>query len=140
MKYQILLYSLMGIVCIAGCGVPNTPVSGKVTFENGTPLTTGEIIFVGTFNSKEYFVKGKIGSDGSYTLAEQVIGKESGKAGCKPGEYQVFLGSTSTTEIVNDKTVMTHTVHQDYTRKDKTPLTAKVPGGNYDFQVPPYKK
>ncbi|MDR1491844.1 MAG: hypothetical protein LBT05_03865 [Planctomycetaceae bacterium] len=124
---------------MTGCGVPNSPVSGKVTFEDGTPLTTGEVIFA-LSDSNEYFTKGKIGVDGNYTLVEQVIGKESGKSGCKPGEYRVFIGSTSTAEIVNNKTITTHTINQDYTRKDKTPFTVKVPGGSHDFKVPPYKK
>ncbi|MDR1959960.1 MAG: hypothetical protein LBQ54_13100 [Planctomycetaceae bacterium] len=139
MKSQILLFSLINLLYITGCGVPNSPVSGRVTFEDGTPLTVGEVIFA-LSDSEEYFAKGKIGSDGTYSLAEQVIGKESGKPGCKPGEYKVFIGSTSTTEIINNKTLMTHAIDQDYANKNKTPLTATVPGGTYDFKIPPYKK
>ncbi|MDR1486238.1 MAG: hypothetical protein LBT09_15655 [Planctomycetaceae bacterium] len=139
MKYHIFLFSLISLLFVIGCGLPTSPVSGKVTFEDGTPLTSGEVVFA-LNNTEEYFAKGKINSDGTYSLAEHVIGKASGKSGCRHGEFTVFIGGTSTTAIVDNKTITTHAIDENYTRRDKTPLNTKVPNGNYDFKVPPYKK
>jgi hypothetical protein len=139
-KYQTFLYLLMCVFCVIGCGVPNVPVSGKVTFEDGTPLTSGEVIFAST-GATEYFSKGKIGSDGTYKLIEWPIGSTSGKPGCRKGDFKVFIASTSQTTIEkNGKTSTTHIIDQNYASKDKTPLAASVPGGVYDFKIPPYKK
>ncbi|MDR1477468.1 MAG: hypothetical protein LBJ00_00830 [Planctomycetaceae bacterium] len=140
MKYQIFLCSLMSAVCLLGCGGinSNSTVSGKVTFEDGTPLTSGEVIFA-LSGSDEYFAKGKIGNDGTYNLHEQVVGKESGKAGCKAGDFKVFIASTSVTDINGKNPITTHIIDQDYVSKDKTPLKTNVPKGVYDFKIPPYK-
>jgi hypothetical protein len=138
-KYQIFLCSvLLSVSCLLGCGTAGSPVSGKVTFEDGTPLTSGEVIFA-LSGANEYFAKGKIGSDGTYTLHEQVIGKDAGRSGCKSGDFKVFIASTSTYNITETTTEVTHIIDQDYSSKDKTPLKAKVPGGVYDFKIPPYK-
>jgi hypothetical protein len=143
-KYQLFLCSLlMSISCLLGCGTSNQRVSGKVTFEDGTPLTSGEVIFA-LGDSEEYFAKGKIGSDGTYTLHEHVIGKESGKSGCKSGEFKVFIAGTSThkTQENNEKKpelIRTDIIDQNYAQRDKTPLKATVPGGVYDFKIPPFK-
>ncbi|MDR1924294.1 MAG: hypothetical protein LBQ66_07965 [Planctomycetaceae bacterium] len=133
-----VLLLCLGLFFVSGCGVPVDQVSGTITFEDGTPLTKGEVIFF-LNGSEEYIAKGKIGSDGSYSLAEQKIGKESGRKGCQKGDYKVVIASTSTTEIVNNKTVQTHIIDQNYARKDLTPLSATIPGGNYNFKVKPYK-
>jgi hypothetical protein len=140
MKYQIFSCLLACIFCVAGCGLgnSNTSVSGKITFEDGTPLTSGEVIFA-SVDSDSYFAKGKIGNDGTYSLKEQIIGQESNKIGCKKGEFKVFIASTSNTTINEDGTASTtHIINQDYSDKDKTPLTANVPNGKYDFTIPPY--
>ncbi|MDR2171123.1 MAG: hypothetical protein LBP59_13345 [Planctomycetaceae bacterium] len=138
-KYQIFLCSLLCVFCLLGCGVPTISVSGKITFEDGTPLTSGEVVFA-LDGSEEYFAKGKIGSDGTYTLAEQVIGKQSGKSGCKKGDFKVFIAATSKYDITKNKTEVTHIIDQDYANKEKTPLKTKVPAGVYDFKIPPYKE
>jgi hypothetical protein len=139
-RYQIFLCSLLSVLCLLGCGTAGSPVSGKVTFEDGTPLTSGEVIFASS-GGEEYLAKGKIGSDGTYSLHEYAIGKESGRTGCKSGDFKVFIASTSVTKIdIDAKTnETTHIIDQNYASKDKTPLKAKVPGGVYDFKIPPYK-
>ncbi|MDR2345631.1 MAG: hypothetical protein LBE18_06160 [Planctomycetaceae bacterium] len=135
-----LLLSVFCLVCLLGCEQSNVPVSGKVTFEDGTAITSGEIIFA-LENADEYFAKGKIEKDGTYSLTEYTVGKGS-KPGCRKGNFKVFIASTSTSIISDDgtKTETTHIIDQGYTNKDQTPLKATVPGGVYDFKVPPYKK
>ncbi|MDR1053082.1 MAG: hypothetical protein LBL39_02810 [Planctomycetaceae bacterium] len=129
---------LLSISCLLGCGVSNPPVSGKVTFEDGTPLTSGEVIFA-LSGGEEYFAKGKIGDDGTYSLHEYTIGKESGKSGCKAGDFKVFISGTSIIKMDEKTKATTHIIDQNYANKDKTPLKVKVPGEVYDFKIPPYK-
>ncbi|MDR2763182.1 MAG: hypothetical protein LBB88_11300 [Planctomycetaceae bacterium] len=142
-NYQIFLCFLFSVFCLTGCGVnSNLPVSGKVTFENGSPLTSGEIIFA-LENSDDYFAKGKINNDGTYTLVEQVVGKRgiACKSGCQKGKFKVFIASTSTTQILpNGATQTTHIIDQNYADKTKTPLKITVPENNYDFKISAYKK
>ena len=63
MRFCAASLVLLTLVWVAGCG-PNVGVTGKVTFEDGTPLTVGEVRFeTDTFTSS-----GKIQSDGTYRL------------------------------------------------------------------------
>ncbi|MDR0392194.1 MAG: hypothetical protein LBH59_09835 [Planctomycetaceae bacterium] len=142
MKYQIFLYSLVCMFCVIGCGLTNnnSPVSGKITFEDGTPVNSGEVIFA-LAGSDSYFAKGTIGSDGTYSLKEQVVGQESNKTGCKKGDFKVFIAGTSIS-VVNEKgtTTTTHIIDQNYASQSKTPLKVSVPDGVYDFKIPTFKK
>ena len=75
---------LLVIVLAAGCGDPK--VTGKVTFPDGTPLTTGQVMF-----QKEGFVaSGAIQKDGTYSAGKQKDGD-----GLPLGTYQVFLAEVS---------------------------------------------
>ncbi|MDR1960374.1 MAG: hypothetical protein LBQ54_15285, partial [Planctomycetaceae bacterium] len=67
----ILLCAVLGMT--AGCGSKNQKVSGKVTFTDGSPLTTGIVCFVAEDGSTG---RGEIVLDGTY-----VMGFESEKNG-----------------------------------------------------------
>jgi len=84
----LTLFSLLLIVTLmAGCGDPK--VTGKVTFPDGTPLTTGVVMF-----QKENFIaSGNIQKDGTYSA-----GKLKDGDGLPPGQYQVFINGASTYE------------------------------------------
>jgi hypothetical protein len=80
-----LIMLLLVIVFIAGCG--DTTVTGKVTFPDGTPLTTGQVMF-----QKEGFVaSGNLRPDGTYSA-----GKLKDGDGLPPGRYQVFITGATT--------------------------------------------
>ena len=75
------------VACVAGCGPggPATqPVTGKVTFSDGSPLTQGTVIFY----SREVTPMGQIKEDGSYTL---YTGE---KQGAPTGSYTVYFMGT----------------------------------------------
>ena len=76
---KIFVCGLLAVgVALHGCGRPGPstyPVSGKVTFPDGTPVTAGFI----EFESKEPKTKGlnargKINEDGSFTLSTVKLG------------------------------------------------------------------
>ena len=84
-KLLSIVLPLLVLVFVAGCGDPK--VTGKVTFPDGTPLTTGQVMF-----QKEGFIgSGSIKKDGTYSAGKQKDGD-----GLPPGTYQVFLSEVST--------------------------------------------
>lgn len=81
------VYLALGFVAVlaAGCGgsgVKTYPVSGKVTFEDGSPLTKGTVVFESTTMA----AMGQIQPDGTYTLTTYKDGD-----GAPEGSYKVYL-------------------------------------------------
>jgi hypothetical protein len=81
---QLIFISIFCIIAI-GCG--NTVhVNGKVTLEDGTPVTKGFI----NFNDGTYEARGVIGKDGTYKVETDASGK-----GLKKGNYKVYFSGTN---------------------------------------------
>jgi len=80
MKYVFLIMSVV-LVCVLGCS-NKVKVSGKVVFEDGTPLTAGTVVFD---NGRE-LAKGAFSEDGTYRLSST-----ANNDGIKPGEYGVYI-------------------------------------------------
>jgi hypothetical protein len=68
-------------------------VTGKVTFPDGTPLTSGEV----RFESTGFVAAGKIKSDGSYR-----VGTTSDTDGIPKGEYKVSIYALDNSHITPD--------------------------------------
>ena len=75
-------------VALGGCGEPNAlsgaklyPVKGKVLLEDGKPLTSGQVVFVG---SKSMITSpATIASDGTFTF------KAASGDGLPEGDYKI---------------------------------------------------
>jgi hypothetical protein len=72
---------LLVLVLFIGCGNGNS-VTGKVTFSDGTPLTSGEVMF----STSTFLAAGKIQPDGTY-----VIHANNMKEGIPKGNYTVTV-------------------------------------------------
>jgi hypothetical protein len=70
------------LVLTNGCGNNYIPCGGKVTFDDGTPLTKGTI----RFTSSNLMATGIIQSDGTFTLTTLKEGD-----GLPTGEYSVSI-------------------------------------------------
>jgi hypothetical protein len=81
MRYIIIIFATILLVLITGCS-QKTQVSGKVTFEDGSPLTAGEV----RFESSGFLASGKIQSDGTYRL-----GSTANADGIPKGSYKVSI-------------------------------------------------
>ena len=83
-------FSIVIVACFLlsapGCGSKVT-VTGNVTFEDSTPLTTGEV----RFETESFVSSGKIQPDGSYRL-----GTVSDKDGIPKGTYGVAVRALDT--------------------------------------------
>jgi len=62
-KSQLHVITLLLISLLVGCG-PNVSVTGKVTFPDGTPLTSGEVVF----QTDTMMSRGDIQEDGTYFM------------------------------------------------------------------------
>jgi len=79
MKHSFIFFTAILLV-LTGCGNPQ--VKGTVKFDDGTPLTTGGVVF----NNGRTQAVGAIKSDGNYVLYELQPGD-----GVNPGTYAVAV-------------------------------------------------
>lgn len=138
MYYCRLLAVVLLFVTLVGCGGGRAQVSGKVVFEDGSPLTKGNIK---AESNDGVEVRGTINQDGTFTLFEIKPGDgiPSGK------QYKVWIVNANETILpatapssnkdglaVPPATPPTRKqlVHKDFTRANTTSLTLDVPKGS----------
>ena len=140
MGMRLLLIGFVGsFILLVGCG-KNVKVTGKVTFEDGTPLTMGRVCF----QTETMFADGPLREDGTYTLGS--LGENTG---LPRGNYQVFItGATTPPSLGSGKGQLgaiqgsfmpgTPLVHAKFTDRMTSGLTCEVNGRTvYDIQVTP---
>jgi hypothetical protein len=83
-----LLAGAIGVLLLGatGCSSNLYPVRGTVTFEDGTPLPAGGIIFLQEGGEKAIQAQGSIRPDGRYELGTNRPGD-----GAAPGKYRVLI-------------------------------------------------
>jgi hypothetical protein len=82
---RVLIPVLLAVLA-AGCGPGRYPVSGRVTYEDGTPVEGGTVIGEATVDGKPVGVQGNIEKDGSFQW-----GSERADDGALPGHYRVIV-------------------------------------------------
>ena len=139
MRIRRYITGLLGcFLIVAGCG-SDVKVTGKVTFEDGQPLTTGRVCF----QSEKLFADGPLQKDGTYTLGS--LGENTG---LPKGKYQVFIAGAETPPqpvIVGGQVNLLGRfipgkplIHQKFTDRMTSGLTCEVKGRTvYDIQVTP---
>jgi hypothetical protein len=80
---QVALWLLLAA---AGCGSGQYPVSGKVTLEDGSPLSKGMVVFERKEGGEPITARGDIQADGSYQLSTHKPGD-----GVPAGKYRVLV-------------------------------------------------
>lgn len=81
MRFFSVVTVVLLVCSVVGCG-SKVSVSGKVTFDDGSPLTSGEV----RFETSDFVSSGKIQPDGTYRL-----GTVSDKDGIPKGTYGVTV-------------------------------------------------
>jgi len=89
MRYFSVVVVAVLLFSISGCG-SKVSVSGKVTFDDGSPLASGEV----RFETADFVSSGKIQPDGTYR-----IGAISDKDGIPRGTYGVTVRAMDTSMI-----------------------------------------
>lgn len=140
-RFSILLFALVAIVPLVGCGSSdNSTVTGVITTTDGQVVSGGRITF--TSVSPPISASSRIAPDGSYELSSVEPGD-----GAPVGHYQVAIVSKISTaggDSRNGRSMATSKslVHDKYADIRTSELTAEVtPGSNkIDFTVEPPKK
>ena len=122
MKNNIVLILSISLLFSVGCG-QNVRVTGKVTFEDGSPLTKGVVIF----NAGATESKAPIEEDGSYT-----VGTLKSNDGLPRGTYRVYITGASLFPGINAKGAplgpVVHLVDTKFAAPETSGLTCEVKG------------
>lgn len=126
MKKNLLFVLILTFGAVIGCGGKGlVPVGGKITYDDGSPVTSGGV----AFQTATYMADGQIQPDGTYTLSSIKPGD-----GLPPGNYKVTIGSSETGP--NESTI--YLVDPKFGDREKTPLSVEVTKGGknqFDFTV-----
>lgn len=128
MRTALLFFVLFACVFVSGCGTDHKRLSGKVTFEDGSPLTKGEVIFV----TESFQAVGTIQEDGTYT-----VGSLGMADGLPPGTYRVYI-SDAVEYLggdIDSPMAAKPLVAAKYTAADTSGLTCEVPTENNRFDI-----
>src|SRR5262249_51548409 len=80
------LAPLLLLVLVSGCGSGRYPVTGRVTYEDGSPVPAGTVIGEGKVDDKLVGVQGNIEQDGTFSWGTDRAGD-----GALPGHYRVVV-------------------------------------------------
>ncbi|MCL2347406.1 MAG: hypothetical protein FWC50_04015 [Planctomycetaceae bacterium] len=131
MKTPSIFLVLLFVVAV-GCG-PNVKVTGTVTFEDGSPLTKGEVRFeTATFSSY-----GGLNQKGAFTLSGA-----SANSGIPPGRYGVAIVQTEQPDgPLTFGSVLVPQIHTKYNSPATSGLSVEVKRGMgpVAFTVEPYE-
>jgi hypothetical protein len=86
----ILLAVVLGLT---GCGSGRFPVTGRVLFEDGSPLEEGQVICESQEGEVKVMARGVLARDGSFRL-----GTERPGDGVPPGKYHVLVSPRPRTQ------------------------------------------
>jgi len=142
--HTILTIGLLCSLAFSGCS-KNVSLQGKVTFEDGSPLTVGTV----NFTSESGLSRGIIQPDGTYQIGTLKSGD-----GLLPGTYKVYItgaveaaaaAATSTqTDSMGNPVESIGSVRQlidlQFVTAEATPLVCEVPapGNRFDITVTPF--
>ncbi len=118
-----MLFASLVLTVICGCSNGQVPLSGSVTFEDGSPLTQGIVCF----RQENYQAKGDIDSKGHY-----VLGAIHAKDGIKPGDYAVIILGANSTDDFGKKDILIDPKFEDPT---KSGIVCKVEKGMRKFDI-----
>jgi len=120
---------LLALLFAAGCGSGNVRLGGTVTFDDGTPLTTGAVIF----STDSFMARGTIGEDGKYDM-----GTYGAADGLPAGTYKVYISGATEEITVGGQLGLYSLIDPAFAEYNSTPLNVEVPvsGNKFDITVP----
>ena len=84
------------LLALTGCGNGLYPVRGTVTYDDGSPVSQGMVVFENADGTT--MARGQIQSDGSYQLSTQ-----SPNDGLKPGRYKVLVNPLDMSDVPDEQ-------------------------------------
>jgi hypothetical protein len=86
MRPVVAIVVVLLLSTLIGCGRRHYPVRGKVTLEDGTPLTKGMVVFESLDEKPPITARGDIQTDGTYQLSTDKPGD-----GVPAGKYRALV-------------------------------------------------
>ena len=90
--YRVLLLGWLALA--SGCNSGRQTVTGKVTYEDGQPVTAGTVIAEATVGGKTVGIQGNIEGDGTFRMGGGTPGD-----GARPGTYRVLIQAPSLSDF-----------------------------------------
>ena len=125
-RFLVLFFVLsLTVIFVVGCGSGHVQLGGTVTYDDGTPLTSGGVVF----STDSFMAAGDIDSQGKYRMGSL---KETD--GLPKGTYKVYIAGAE--EEISGR--MYSLIDPRYAAFTSTPLTCEIPAPNntFDIQVP----
>ena len=124
-----LVAAAAAALALTGCS-GRYPVTGKVAYEDGTPVPAGAVIGEAYVNGRQVGVQGNIAADGSFEWGSQTAGD-----GAPPGEYKVIVmpRALGDAEMSEGKTP---DVDGKFTKYDSSGLSFTVKKERNVFNIP----
>jgi len=109
----------------AGCS-DKVQLGGTVTYEDGTPLTVGSVVF----STDSFMASGNLDSQGKYRMGSLAV-----KDGLPKGTYKVYIAGAEE-EISMFATYSL--IDPKFGNYNSTPLTCEIPAprNTFDIKVP----
>jgi hypothetical protein len=112
------------LLAATGCG-GYYPVHGKVTYEDGTPVAKGIVVFESKDSARPVVARGDIEPDGTYRLGTQKPGD-----GAPAGKYRVLV-----TPRVENPDAPEVPFDRRFSSFDTSQLEFEVKAGDNDFPI-----
>ena len=137
---QIVFVAIFLGMAVVGCG-QNHSLKGKVTYKDGTPITTGLV----NFESGISLSRGRIQPDGSYT-----VGTLKDTDGIPKGTYKVYITGAEVPNETQGNTRVTldsmgnpiqqmvgyrQLVDRKYMTAGTSPITCEIPAEKNHFEI-----
>lgn len=117
------------VTLVAGCGnAGRLPVSGRVTFPDGSPLTEGMVVCEGSDGKRAIMVRGDLDKDGRFTL-----GSERPGDGVAPGKYRVLVAARTLSDL--ERATMLPFIDPKFEKYETSGLQLEVKPGNNELNI-----
>jgi hypothetical protein len=121
--------ALLVVAGLAGCGSGRASVSGRVTYQDGTPLDEGTVIGEAGQGETAVMAQGSIRPDGTFTWGTSRPGD-----GAKPGKYRVVVVPRPLGDSERSQG-MRPAVDKKYTRYDTSGIDFEVKAGQNELNI-----
>src|SRR5262245_10495499 len=117
------------LALVSGCGSGRYPVTGRVTYEDGSPVEEGTVIGEATVEGKAVGVQGNIARDGTFSWGGETAGD-----GALPGSYRVLVmpRALGDQELAAGKVPA---VDRKYSKYDTSGITFEVKPGKNELNI-----
>ena len=115
------------LAALVGCG-GKYPVRGSVTYDDGTPLTKGLVIFERVGGGPPITARGEIQPDGRYELSTDKPGD-----GVPAGKYRVLLNPLDLSDVPDEQKVLPFELK--YLKFETSGLEYEVKSGSNEYPI-----